>query len=84
MALLVLPVLPVGRDKANGGKANGGLQFPDGDKLTPTGGVKSHGRSDAVLTPGGVRIGTAVIYRLVELIAVVQVAICMLLTPRLL
>ncbi|MGV6838622.1 MAG: acetoacetate--CoA ligase [Planktomarina sp.] len=31
--------------------------------LTPEGGVRFYGRSDAVLNPGGVRIGTAEIYR---------------------
>ncbi len=34
--------------------------------ITPEGGVIIHGRSDAVLNPGGVRIGTAEIYRQVE------------------
>ncbi|MFZ0154928.1 acetoacetate--CoA ligase [Pseudomonas sp.] len=33
---------------------------------TPEGGMLIHGRSDAVLNPGGVRIGTAEIYRQVE------------------
>ena len=33
---------------------------------TPNGGMVIHGRSDAVLNPGGVRIGTAEIYRQVE------------------
>jgi len=33
---------------------------------TPRGGMIIHGRSDATLNPGGVRIGTAEIYRLVE------------------
>ncbi|WP_375738219.1 acetoacetate--CoA ligase [Pseudomonas boanensis] len=33
---------------------------------TPHGGLVIHGRSDAVLNPGGVRIGTAEIYRQVE------------------
>ncbi|MFN3202544.1 MAG: acetoacetate--CoA ligase [Bradymonadia bacterium] len=33
---------------------------------TPEGGLVIHGRSDAVLNPGGVRIGTAEIYRQVE------------------
>ena len=32
-------------------------------EITPEGGVIVHGRSDAVLNPGGVRIGTAEIYR---------------------
>ncbi len=46
--------------------------FPDvwrhGDwaELTPHGGMIIHGRSDATLNPGGVRIGTAEIYRQVE------------------
>jgi acetoacetyl-CoA synthetase len=35
-------------------------------ELTPHDGVIIHGRSDAVLNPGGVRIGTAEIYRQVE------------------
>jgi acetoacetyl-CoA synthetase len=35
-------------------------------ELTPRGGMVIHGRSDAVLNPGGVRIGTAEIYRQVE------------------
>ncbi|MCP3934204.1 MAG: acetoacetate--CoA ligase [Actinomycetia bacterium] len=33
---------------------------------TPSGGFIIHGRSDATLNPGGVRIGTAEIYRLVD------------------
>jgi acetoacetyl-CoA synthetase len=35
-------------------------------ELTPEGGMIFYGRSDAVLNPGGVRIGTAEIYREVE------------------
>ena len=35
-------------------------------ELTEEGGMAIHGRSDAVLNPGGVRIGTAEIYRQVE------------------
>ncbi len=35
-------------------------------ELTANGGIVIHGRSDAVLNPGGVRIGTAEIYRQVE------------------
>lgn len=35
-------------------------------EITPHGGLIFHGRSDAVLNPGGVRIGTAEIYRQVE------------------
>jgi len=34
--------------------------------MTPRGGMIIHGRSDATLNPGGVRIGTAEIYRQVE------------------
>ena len=47
-------------------------RFPDiwahGDfaELRKSGGMIIHGRSDAVLNPGGVRIGTAEIYRQVE------------------
>jgi len=35
-------------------------------KITENGGVIVYGRSDATLNPGGVRIGTAEIYRIVE------------------
>ncbi len=35
-------------------------------EMTPQGGLVIHGRSDSVLNPGGVRIGTAEIYRQVE------------------
>ena len=35
-------------------------------ELTPSGGVVITGRSDATLNPGGVRIGTAEIYRVVD------------------
>ncbi len=35
-------------------------------EITEHGGIIIHGRSDAVLNPGGVRIGTAEIYRVVE------------------
>ena len=38
----------------------------DWARLTPRGGIIMYGRSDAVLNPGGVRIGTAEIYRQVE------------------
>ena len=47
-------------------------QFPgmwahgDYGEMTEQGGIIIHGRSDAVLNPGGVRIGTAEIYRQVE------------------
>lgn len=38
----------------------------DFGEVTPDGGVIIHGRSDATLNPGGVRIGTADLYRVVE------------------
>ncbi len=38
----------------------------DYTEITPHGGLVIHGRSDATLNPGGVRIGTAEIYRQVE------------------
>lgn len=41
-------------------------------ELTPHGGLVIHGRSDTVLNPGGVRIGTAEIYRQVEHLDEVQ------------
>jgi acetoacetyl-CoA synthetase len=44
-------------------------------ELMPSGGLVIHGRSDAVLNPGGVRIGTAEIYRQVEKVDAVQEAI---------
>jgi acetoacetyl-CoA synthetase len=43
---------------------------------TPHGGMIIHGRSDATLNPGGVRIGTAEIYAAVEQIPDVVEAIC--------
>ncbi len=43
---------------------------------TPHGGMIIHGRSDATLNPGGVRIGTAEIYAQVEQIPDVVEAIC--------
>ncbi len=41
----------------------------------PSGGFVIHGRSDTTLNPGGVRIGTAEIYRQVETIAAVEEAL---------
>jgi acetoacetyl-CoA synthetase len=38
----------------------------DFGEVTEQGGIVIHGRADAVLNPGGVRIGTAELYRLVE------------------
>jgi len=45
-------------------------------EITEHGGIVVYGRSDAVLNPGGVRIGTAEIYRQVEKIDAVLEAIC--------
>ena len=43
---------------------------------TATGGMVIHGRSDATLNPGGVRIGTAEIYNQVEKMPEVEEALC--------
>ncbi len=43
---------------------------------TPNGGMIIHGRSDATLNPGGVRIGTAEIYNIVEQMDEIDEAIC--------
>jgi len=57
-------------------------QYPDvwahGDfaKITEHGGMVIYGRSDATLNPGGVRIGTAEIYRQVESLDEVLESIC--------
>jgi acetoacetyl-CoA synthetase len=45
-------------------------------EITEHGGIVIHGRSDAVLNPGGVRIGTAEIYRQVEQIDEVVETLC--------
>ncbi|GAB2528698.1 acetoacetate--CoA ligase [Microbulbifer agarilyticus] len=45
-------------------------------EITEHGGVIIYGRSDAVLNPGGVRIGTAEIYRQVEKVEEVLDSIC--------
>ncbi|RMH05507.1 MAG: acetoacetate--CoA ligase [Planctomycetota bacterium] len=47
----------------------------DWAELRPSGGMVIYGRSDATLNPGGVRIGTAEIYRQVEQIEAVEEAI---------
>jgi acetoacetyl-CoA synthetase len=69
------PSMPVGFwNDPDGRKYRGAYfeRFPNvwhhGDyaELTVHGGYVIHGRSDAVLNPGGVRIGTAEIYRQVE------------------
>jgi acetoacetyl-CoA synthetase len=45
-------------------------------EITTNGGFVIHGRSDAVLNPGGVRIGTAEIYRQVERLPEIKEAVC--------
>ena len=45
-------------------------------RLTPRGGVVIYGRSDATLNPGGVRIGTAEIYRQVEKLDEILESLC--------
>jgi acetoacetyl-CoA synthetase len=44
--------------------------------LTDDGGLEISGRSDAVLNPGGVRIGTAEIYRQVEQLPQIRESVC--------
>ena len=48
----------------------------DYGEITENNGIIIHGRSDAVLNPGGVRIGTAEIYRQVEKLTEVVDSIC--------
>jgi acetoacetyl-CoA synthetase len=69
------PSMPVGFwNDADGGRYHAAYfeRFPgvwahgDYAEITPHGGMIVHGRSDAVLNPGGVRIGTSEIYRQVE------------------
>lgn len=78
------PAMPIGfwgdRDDA---KYNGAYfdRFPgvwhhgDFAEVTAQGGVVIHGRSDATLNPGGVRIGTAEIYAVVETLPEIREAI---------
>jgi acetoacetyl-CoA synthetase len=53
----------------------GNWHHGDFAEWTEHGGMIIHGRSDATLNPGGVRIGTAEIYRQVEQLPEVQEAI---------
>ncbi len=48
----------------------------DWAEITEHGGVLIHGRSDATLNPGGVRIGTAEIYNQVEQIPAILDSVC--------
>jgi acetoacetyl-CoA synthetase len=79
------PVMPVGfwndpdgerYHNAYFGRFAGVWCHGDYAELTESGGIMIHGRSDAVLNPGGVRIGTAEIYRQVEQIDEVLEALC--------
>ncbi|MBX7058162.1 MAG: acetoacetate--CoA ligase [Leptospirales bacterium] len=45
-------------------------------EITAHGGLRVSGRSDATLNPGGVRIGTADIYRVAESLAEVEDSVC--------
>jgi acetoacetyl-CoA synthetase len=76
--------MPIGFwNDASGAKYRGAYfeRFPgvwchgDYAEITEHDGVIIHGRSDAVLNPGGVRIGTAEIYRQVEEIDEVEEAL---------
>ena len=69
------PSMPVGFWKDDDGSRYHAAYFDiykntwrhgDWATLTPRGGIIIHGRSDTTLNPGGVRIGTAEIYRIVE------------------
>jgi len=75
VCLKPFPTMPLGFWNDPGGKRYHRAyyeRFPNvwthGDycEITAHGGLVIHGRSDAVLNPGGVRIGTAEIYRQVE------------------
>jgi len=57
-------------------KFEGVWSHGDYARLTPRGGLVIYGRSDATLNPGGVRIGTAEIYRQVEKLDEVLESIC--------
>jgi len=71
----VFPSMPIGFWNDDDGSKYHNAYFDRFDKvwchgdfveLTDSGGMVIYGRSDAVLNPGGVRIGTAEIYRQVE------------------
>jgi acetoacetyl-CoA synthetase len=78
------PSMPIGFWNDSDGKAYHAAYFArfenvwhhgDFAEWTEHGGMIIHGRSDATLNPGGVRIGTAEIYRQVELLPEVQESI---------
>ena len=79
------PCMPIGFWNDEDGSRYRGAYFENwpgvwahGDyaEITEHGGVIIYGRSDAVLNPGGVRIGTAEIYRQVEKVEEVLDSIC--------
>ena len=79
------PVMPVGFwDDPDGARYHAAYfeKYPNvwshGDyaRITEHGGVIIYGRSDATLNPGGVRIGTAEIYRQVEQVPEVLESLC--------
>lgn len=85
VCLKSFPSRPIGfLDDANNEKINAAYfdHFPGvwhhGDfiHITDDGGVVVHGRSDATLNPGGVRIGTAEIYRQTETLAWIEDSLC--------
>jgi len=51
-------------------------QHGDFIEITDNGGVIVYGRSDATLNPGGIRIGTAEIYRIVEAMHQIKDSVC--------
>jgi acetoacetyl-CoA synthetase len=78
------PSMPIGFWNDPGGKRYHAAYFSRFDNVwhhgdfaewTEHGGIIIHGRSDATLNPGGVRIGTAEIYRQVEQLEEVQESI---------
>jgi acetoacetyl-CoA synthetase len=79
------PSMPVGFWNDPDGKAYDKAYFQrfpgvwchgDWTRITASGGAIIYGRSDAVLNPGGVRIGTAEIYRQVEKLDEVEESLC--------
>ena len=79
------PSMPIGFWNDEGGEKYHAAYFDrfenvwchgDFAEWTEHGGMIIHGRSDATLNPGGVRIGTAEIYNQVERMAEIEEAIC--------
>ncbi len=79
------PSMPLGFWNDPGGRRYGEAYFERFDAVwahgdfaewTDSGGLVIHGRSDATLNPGGVRIGTAEIYAVVEAMAEIDAALC--------